>query len=197
MLPSQIGVDQMDIVKDLTRVSISLRCPEVKDGKTVEVICNLISHYNKLETSEAYSIILEHIPDAIKAWKEGLAHNLSSAIYTRGRFYLLNAVRDVRRKAKYEEGTFSMDSQDSEESNLHETIAGKSESIDWKDSFDFLLGNAGFTDREKKVFLGMKDGKTLDQIGEQFSVSRQAIHESVKAIKNKSNRIKHKVMGRV
>lgn len=199
MFPSQTGVYIVNIAKDLAIVASSLRCEELKETNTVRTICYLISKYNYLETEVAYSIILEKIPEAIQAWKEGKAHNLSSAIYRRMSFHLLNAIREEKREMRKAEknnvSVFSLDSHSDEETNLHETIEGKSETIDWGNAFDYIFGNAGFTEREKQIFLGLKDGKTLEQLGNEFSVSRQAIHLSKKAIELKANRIKHRVLG--
>jgi hypothetical protein len=191
----------MNIAKDLSDVAASLRCPEVKAPQTIKTICYLISKFNKLETSDAYSILLARLPEFIEAWKEGKGHNLSSVIWKRGRWALLAECKRIKVLAAKEEGTFSLDahsegSGSNEDANLHETIQGKSETIDWKDAFDYLFGNAGFTEREKLVFLGLKDGKTLEAIGLEFGVSRAAIHLSKVAIVNKSNRIKSRVYGR-
>lgn len=185
----------MNIAKDLAVVASSLRCPEVKETQTIRTFGYLLVQFNKLETEVAYSILLEKMPEYIQAWKDGLGHNLSSVVWKRGRWHLLAECKRLKALEKYEDGTFSLDAQKDEESNLHETIEGKSETIDWKDAFDFLLGNAGFTEREKQVVLGLKEGKTLEQIGNEFGVSRQTISLSKIAIEKKSNRIRNKVLG--
>jgi len=185
----------MNIAKDLSDVAARLKCPEVKDKQTVEIVCRLVTRFDRLETSEAYSLILEQIPGAINRWKQGLAHNLSSALWSSGRFALLNACTTLRNYRQKTEGTFSLDASTDETSNLHETIAGKLETIDWKNAFDFVFINAGFTDREKQIFLGLKDGKTLEQLGNEFGVSRQAIHTTKTAIETKTKRIKSLVLG--
>lgn len=191
----------MNIAKDLSDVAASLRCPEVKDPNTIRTICYLISKFNKLETSEAYTIALQKIPEGIQAWKEGKAHNLSSALFKRIYRALQNECKRIKAIADKEEGTFSLDahsegSGSNEDVNLHEKIEGQSDTIDWKDAFDYLFGNAGFTEREKQVFLGLKEGKTLEQIGDEFGVSKAAIHLSKVAIVAKSNRIKSRIYGR-
>ena len=186
----------MNIAKDLSDVSASLRCPEVKALQTIRTFGYLIAKFDKLETSEAYSILLARLPEFIQAWKDGLGHNLSSVIYKRGKWALLAECRAKKAIAKKEEGTFSIDSQE-DSSNLHETIAdSKGNSIDWKDAFEYLFGNAGFSEREKLVFLGLKDGKTLEQIGNEFGVSRQAISLSKLSIERKANKITAKVLGK-
>jgi hypothetical protein len=188
----------MNIAKDLSIVAASLRCPEVKAIQTIRTFGYLIVKFNKLETSDAYSILLARLPEFIQAWQEGKGHNLSSVIWQRGRWALLNECKRIKALAKEEEGTFSLDAPtgENEEGNIHERIEGKSETIDWKDAFDYLFGNAGFTEREKLVFIGLKDGKTLQQIGDEFGVSKAAIHESKTAIILKSKRIKSRVYGR-
>lgn len=187
----------MDIAKDLKIVSASLRCPELMDKNVTETVCYMVARFNKLETSDAYSIILQYIPESIQAWKEGKSHNLSSAIYIRAKFYLLNATRDILRRERIEakKDHISLDANTEETGNLHEQIEGKSETIDWKNAFNYFIENAGFTDREKQVFIGMKDGKTCRAIGEEFGVSGAAINLSQKAIYSKINRIKHKAIG--
>lgn len=190
----------MNIKHDLSEVAASLRCPEVCERQTVEIVCRLVTRFDRLETSEAYSLVLKEIPGAIRRWKEGKAHNLSSALWMSGRYVLLTACKKIKRDLDRKErhgisGFISLDASTDETANLHETIAGKSETIDWKDAFDFVILNAGFTDREKEVFLGLKDGKTLEQLGEAFGVSRQAIHVTKKAIETKANRIRSKVIG--
>lgn len=187
----------MNIKQDLSDVAIRLRCPEVCERQTVEIVCRLVTRFDRLEASDAYSLVLEQIPNAIQRWKEGKAHNLSSALWMSGRFVLLNACTEIKRYKQKTEGTFSLDASTDENGNLHETIAGKTETIDWKDAFDFVILNAGFTDREKQVFLGLTDGKTLEQLGEDFGVSRQAIHVTKKAIETKANRIRSKVLGMI
>lgn len=187
----------MDIVKGLKSVALNLRTPEIVGKDTTSIVCNLVARYNKLETEEAYSVVLNALPGAIQAWKDGKAHNLSSAIYSHGRFALLNAVTNLRRQERREEkeNTFSLDAVTEEGPNFHETIADpNSTSIDWGNAFEYICGNAGFTDREMKVFLGMRDGKTLEQIGEEFGVSRQAIHISKQSIQKKVLKIKSKVV---
>ena len=187
----------MDIANALKSVSLNLNCPEVAERKTISIVCNLVARFNKVPTEDAYTLILGVVPSAIQAWKEGKAHNLSSALYVRGKFVLRTEVAKIKKMEVKEEklNTVSLDASFEEGSNLHETIADpNSTSIDWQDAFKFILGNAGFTEREMKVFLGMRDGKTLEQIGEDFGVSRQAIHLSKVAIQQKVLKIKHKVV---
>ena len=109
----------------------------------------------------------------------------------------MNASRDVLRRERIEEksNTISLDANSEETQNLHEQIEGKSETIDWKDLFNYFIENAGFTDREKQVFIGMKDGKTCRGMGEEFGVSGAAISLSQQNIYSKINRIKHKAIG--
>lgn len=187
----------MNVSLALKSVSLNLRTPEIAERQVVSIVCNLISRYNKLETEEAYTTILGSIPGAVQAWQEGKTFNLSSAIYRHGRFALLNAITALRRKERIEEkeNTFSLDAVTEDGPNFHETIADpNSTSIDWGNAFQYILGNAGFTEREMKVFLGMRDGKTLEDIGNDFGVTRQAIHLSKKAIESKVMKIKHKVV---
>ena len=187
----------MNVSLALKSVAMNLRVPEIAERQAVSIVSNLIARYNKLETEEAYTVVLGSIPGAIQAWKDGKAHNVSSAIYSHGRYALLNAVTALRRRERQEEkeNTFSLDSVTEDGPNFHETIADpNSTSIDWGNAFEYILGNAGFTEREMKVFLGMRDGKTLEQIGEDFGVSRQAIYFSKQSIQNKVLKIKHKVV---
>lgn len=187
----------MDISTDLKNISASLRCPELLARDVINTIAYMISKFNKLETEESYAIIISKLPEAVQAWKDKKAHNISSAIYVRSNFYLMNASRDVLRRERIEEksNTISLDANSEETQNLHEQIEGKSETIDWKDLFNYFIENAGFTDREKQVFIGMKDGKTCRGMGEEFGVSGAAISLSQQNIYSKINRIKHKAIG--
>lgn len=185
----------MDIIASIKSVALNLHCPEIAERKTISIVCNLISRFNKLETEEAYRVILGTIPGAIQAWKDGKAHNVSSAVYSHGKFALRSAVHILKKKENQLE-VISLDAVIEEGNSLHETIKDeKTEGIDWQDAFNYFLSNAGFTERETEIFLGLREGKTLDQIGESFGVSRQAIYLSKKAIQTKVMRIKSKVMG--